>query len=402
MMLPEEVLRALAIRTDSKLILVVIDGLGGLPVRGKTELEAAKIPNLDRLASKSISGLIDPISYGITPGSGPSHLALFGYDPLQYEIGRGVMEALGIGLALTRDDLTARGNFATIDEQGMIVDRRAGRIPTEKNREICEFLKNEIKEVEGVCISIYPGKEHRFVLVFRGEGLRDDLSDADPQKDGLQAKGAEALSPEARWTAEVVNLYLKKVNEALRPFHPANAILLRGFSKIPHIPTMSERFKLRPAAIATYPMYRGLARLVGMEILETGETLREEAETLKKYFDRYDFFYIHFKKTDSAGEDGNFKMKVKALEEIDRVIPSILKLKPDVSVVTGDHSTPSLLKGHSWHPNPILLHSKYIRPEGIRRFTERHCQKGQLGRFPAKDVIPLMLANGLKLKKFGA
>jgi 2,3-bisphosphoglycerate-independent phosphoglycerate mutase len=402
MMLPEEVLRALAIRTDSKLILVVIDGLGGLPVRGKTELEAAKIPNLDRLASKSISGLIDPISYGITPGSGPSHLALFGYDPLQYEIGRGVMEALGIGLALTRDDLTARGNFATIDEQGMIVDRRAGRIPTEKNREICEFLKNEIKEVEGVRISIYPGKEHRFVLVFRGEGLRDDLSDADPQKDGLQAKGAEALSPEARRTAKVVNLYLKKANEALRPFHPANAILLRGFSKIPHIPTMSERFKLRPAAIATYPMYRGLARLVGMEILETGETLREEAETLKKYFDRYDFFYIHFKKTDSAGEDGNFKMKVKALEEIDRVIPSILKLKPDVSVVTGDHSTPSLLKGHSWHPNPILLHSKYIRPEGIRRFTERYCQKGQLGRFPAKDVILLMLANGLKLKKFGA
>ncbi len=401
-MLPEEVLRSLAIRTDSKLILVVIDGLGGLPVRGKTELEAAKIPNLDRLASKSICGLIDAISYGITPGSGPSHLALFGYDPLQYEIGRGVMEALGIGLALTRDDLTARGNFATIDEQGMIVDRRAGRIPTEKNREISEFLKNEIKEVEGVRISIYPGKEHRFVLVFRGEGLRDDLSDADPQKDGLQAKGAEALSPEARRTAEVVNLYLKKANEALRPFHPANAILLRGFSKIPHIPTMSERFKLRPAAIATYPMYRGLARLVGMEILETGETLREEAETLRKYFDRYDFFYIHFKKTDSAGEDGNFKMKVKALEEIDRVIPSILKLKPDVSVVTGDHSTPSLLKGHSWHPNPILLHSKYIRPEGIRRFTERHCQKGQLGRFPAKDVIPLMLANGLKLKKFGA
>jgi 2,3-bisphosphoglycerate-independent phosphoglycerate mutase len=402
MELPEEVLRSLVIQTDSRLILVVIDGLGGLPVRGKTELEAAKIPNLDRLTSKSISGLIDPISYGITPGSGPSHLALFGYDPLQYEIGRGVMEALGIGLALTRDDLTARGNFATIDEQGMIVDRRAGRIPTEKNREICEFLKNEIKEVEGVRISIYPGKEHRFVLVFRGEGLRDDLSDADPQKDGLQAKGAEALSPEARRTAEVVNLYLKKANEALRPFHPANAILLRGFSKIPHIPTMSERFKLRPAAIATYPMYRGLARLVGMEILETGETLREEAETLKKYFDRYDFFYIHFKKTDSAGEDGNFKMKVKALEEIDRVIPSILKLKPDVSVVTGDHSTPSLLKGHSWHPNPILLHSKYIRPEGIRRFTERYCQKGQLGRFPAKDVIPLMLANGLKLKKFGA
>jgi 2,3-bisphosphoglycerate-independent phosphoglycerate mutase len=402
MMLPEEVLCSLAVQTDSKLILVVIDGLGGLPVRGKTELEAAKIPNLDRLASKSICGLIDPISYGITPGSGPSHLALFGYDPLQYEIGRGVMEALGIGVTLTRDDLTARGNFATIDEQGIIVDRRAGRIPTEKNREICEFLKNEIKEVEGVRTSVYPGREHRFVLVFRGEGLRENLTDADPQKDGLQAKGTEAISQEARRTAEVVNLYLKKANEALRPFHPANAILLRGFSKIPHLPTMSDRFKLRPAAIATYPMYRGLARLVGMEILETGETLREEAETLKKYFDRYDFFYLHFKKTDSAGEDGNFKMKVKVLEEIDRVIPSLLKLKPDVMVVTGDHSTPSLLKGHSWHPNPILLLSKYIRPDGIRRFTERHSQKGQLGRFPAVHILPLMLANGLKLKKFGA
>jgi 2,3-bisphosphoglycerate-independent phosphoglycerate mutase len=402
MTLPEDVLRSLAIRTDSRLILVVIDGLGGLPVKGKTELEAAKTPNLDRLASKSICGLIDPVSYGITPGSGPSHLALFGYDPLQHEIGRGVMEALGSDIPMTQDDLAARGNFATINEQGMIVDRRAGRIPTEKNREICGILGNEIKEIEGVRISITPGKEHRFVLVFRGEGLRDDLTDADPQKDGLQAKGTEGLSQEARRTAEIVNLYLKKANEVLKPFNPANTILLRGFSKIPHIPTMSDRFKLRPAAIATYPMYRGLARLVGMEILETGETLREEAETLKKYFDRYDFFYAHFKKTDSAGEDGNFKLKVKVLEEIDRVIPSILKLKPDVLAVTGDHSTPSLLKGHSWHPNPILLHSKYIRPDGIRRFTERHCQRGQLGRFPAKDVIPLMLANGLKLKKFGA
>jgi len=402
MTLPEDVLRSLAIQTDSRLILIVIDGLGGLPVKGKTELEAAKTPNLDRLASKSICGLIDPISYGITPGSGPSHLALFGYDPLQYEIGRGVMEALGSDIPLTQADLAARGNFATINEQGMIVDRRAGRIATEKNREICGFLGNEIKEIEGVRISITPGKEHRFVLVFRGEGLRDDLTDADPQKDGLKAKGTEGFSQEARRTAEIVNLYLKKANEVLKPFHPANTILLRGFSKIPHIPTMSDRFKLRPAAIATYPMYRGLARLVGMEILETGETLREEAEVMKKYFDRYDFFYVHFKKTDSAGEDGNFKLKVKVLEEIDRVIPSILKLKADVLAVTGDHSTPSLLKGHSWHPNPILLHSKYIRPDGIRRFTERHCQRGQLGRFPAKDIIPLMLANGLKLKKFGA
>jgi 2,3-bisphosphoglycerate-independent phosphoglycerate mutase len=401
-MTKEEVLHSLAVQTDSKLVMVIIDGIGGLPIRGKTELEAAKIPNLDRLASKAICGLIDPISYGITPGSGPSHLALFGYDPFRHEIGRGVMEALGIGLELTKDDLTARGNFATMDETGIIVDRRAGRISTEKNQEICQFLQNEIKEVDGVRISIYPGKEHRFVILFQGRELREDLADADPQKDGLKAKGTEGLSPEARRTAEVVNGYIRRSTEVLKPFYPANTILLRGFSKIPNIPTMVDRFKLRPAAIATYPMYRGLARLVGMEILETGESIQDEVATLKKYFDRYDFFYLHFKKPDMAGEDGDFKAKVKAIEEIDRLLPSILRMKPDVLVVTGDHSTPALLKGHSWHPNPILLYSKYVRPDGIRRFTERQCQRGQLGRFRAVDVIPLMLANGLKLKKFGA
>jgi len=401
-MTKEEVLQSLAIQTESRLLMVVIDGLGGLPVRGKTELEAAKHPNLDRLTSRAICGLIDPVSYGITPGSGPSHLALFGYDPFRYEIGRGVMEALGIGLKLTKNDLAARGNFATINDQGVIVDRRAGRISTEKNQEICRFLQNEIREVDGVQISVYPGKEHRFVILFQGKDLRDDLTDADPQKDGLKAKGTEGLTPEARRTVEIVNNYFKKATEVLKPFHPANTILLRGFSKIPDIPTMTERFRLRPAAIATYPMYRGLARLVGMEILETGETYKDEVETLKSHFHRYDFFYLHFKKPDSAGEDGDFKRKVKAIEEIDRFLPPTFNLKPDVLVVTGDHSTPTLLKSHSWHPNPILLYSKYIRPDGLRRFTERHCQKGQLGRFPAIDILPLMLANGLKLKKFGA
>jgi 2,3-bisphosphoglycerate-independent phosphoglycerate mutase len=401
-MIPDEVLQSIVVQTDSKLVMVVIDGIGGLPVHRRTELEAAKIPNLDRLASKSICGLIDPISYGITPGSGPSHLALFGYDPFRYEIGRGVMEALGIGLRLTKDDLAVRGNFATIDGEGVIIDRRAGRISTEKNREICQFLQNEMKEYEGVRISIYPGKEHRFVILFKGEGLNDHLSDADPQKDGLKAKGTEALLPEAQRTAQIVNGYMRKATELLKPFHPANTILFRGFSKIPEIPTMADRFKLRPAAIATYPMYRGLARLMGMKVLETGETIQDEVATLKKYFDQYDFFYLHFKKPDMAGEDGDFKAKVKAIEEIDRIVPSILRLKIDVLVITGDHSTPSLLKSHSWHPNPILLYSKYIRPDGIRRFTEKQCQKGQLGRFPAWDVMPLILANGLKLKKFGA
>jgi 2,3-bisphosphoglycerate-independent phosphoglycerate mutase len=398
----EEAIESLAVQTDSKLVMMIIDGLGGLPVRGKTELEAARIPHLDRLASKSICGLIDPITMGVTPGSGPSHLALFGYDPLRYEIGRGVMEALGIGLDLTEDDLTARANFATVDETGIIVDRRAGRIPTEKNREVCDFLQREIREVEGACISIYPGKEHRFIVVFRRENLRQDLTDADPQKDGKKAKGTEPLTPEAGRTADIVNTFLKRATEILKPFYPANTILLRGFSKVPDILTMSDRFRLRAAAIATYPMYRGLARLVGMSVLEAGETLKDEVEALKKGFDRHDFFYIHFKKPDMAGEDGDFKAKIKAIEEIDRIVPSILRLKPDVLVVTGDHSTPAPLKGHSWHPNPFLLLSKYVRSDGVRRFTERQCRKGELGRFRATDVIPLMLANGLKLKKFGA
>lgn len=401
-MIPEEILHSLVTQTESRLVMVVIDGLGGLPIRGKTELEVAKLPNLDRLASKSVCGLVEPISLGVTPGSGPSHLALFGYDPFRFEIGRGVIEALGIGIKLTKNDLAARANFATIDGNGIIVDRRAGRISTEKNGELCQFIQDAMRESGGVRITIQPGKEHRFVILFQGEGLRDDITDTDPQKDGKKAKEAEGLSPEARRTAEIVNGYIRRVNEVLKPFHPANTVLLRGFSKIPDIPTMADRFKLRPAAIATYPMYLGLARLVGMEVLETGETLKDEITTLRKYFDQYDFFYFHCKKPDMAGEDGDFKAKVKDLEEIDRIIPSILKLKPDVLVVTGDHSTPSLLKSHSWHTNPILFYSKYIRPDGTRRFTERHCQRGELGRFPAVDLIPLMLANGLKLKKFGA
>lgn len=401
-MVPDKIFKSLVVQTESKLVMVVIDGIGGLPIQGKTELEAAKTPNLDRYTPKATAGMIDPISYGITPGSGPSHLALFGYDPFKYEIGRGVLEAMGIDVPLSGKDLAVRGNFATIDERGIIIDRRAGRISTERNREICQLLGNEIKEMEGVKISIYPGREHRFVLVFSGEDLRDDLTDTDPQKEGIKAKATEGLSQEAQRTAEIVNLYLEKATELLRPFHPANTILLRGFSKVPDIPTLSERFKLRTAAIATYPMYRGLARLVGMEILKTGESLRDEVETLRKFFYQYDFFYIHFKKTDMAGEDGNFKMKVKAIEEIDRILPFIFKMRPDVLVITGDHSTPALLKSHSWHPNPFLLFSKYVRPDGLRRFTERNCQRGQLGRFPAMEVIPLMLAHGLKLKKFGA
>lgn len=401
-MVSEEVIRSLTVKTPSKIVLLVLDGVGGLPVDGRTELEAAHTPHLDELASRSICGVADPISPGITPGSGPGHLGMFGYDPLRYEIGRGVLEALGIGMELGRDDVVARGNFATMDKQGLIIDRRAGRISTEKNRELCGLLQAENKDIEGVRVEIRSGKEHRFVLCFSGKGLDGRVEDIDPQKEGKPPKPPSPLVPEAERMAGIVGLFLERANQILRDHHPANTVLLRGISQIPDIPSMSELFKLTPACIATYPMYKGLARLVGMEILETGENIVDEFKTLREHYDRFDYFFLHIKKTDSYGEDGNFQRKAEVIEEVDRQIPVLLNLGPDVIAVTGDHSTPSLLKGHSWHPNPFIIYSRYERVDDVREFTEAACAKGGLGRFLAVDEMPLMLASALKLQKFGA
>ncbi|OGD16656.1 phosphoglycerate mutase [Candidatus Atribacteria bacterium RBG_19FT_COMBO_35_14] len=402
-MINEEIMRSLAIKTESKIVLLVADGIGDLPSENnKTVLERAFIPNLDKLASKSVCGLTDPISRGITPGSGPAHLSLFGYDPIKYQIGRGVLEALGVGMELTSRDLACRGNFATLDKEGIITDRRAGRIATELNEKLCKLMQDKINQIGEVKTIIKPGKEHRFVVVFRGDGLEDALSDADPQKVGEKIKFAEPLDSKAKKSVETVNEFIKQATEVLKEHHPANTVLLRGFAKYPGLPTMKELFKLTPAAIATYPMYKGLAKLVGMDILETGESLSDEFKTLQDNFSKYDFFYLHIKKTDSYGEDGNFEQKVKVIEEVDKYIPKVLALKPDVLVVTGDHSTPALMKGHSWHPNPLMLFSKYIRVDEAEQFNEKECVKGGLGRFLAVEVLPLMMANALKLQKFGA
>jgi 2,3-bisphosphoglycerate-independent phosphoglycerate mutase len=402
-MVDEEIMKSLAIKTESKIVLLVADGIGDLPSENnKTVLESAFTPNLNKLASKSACGLTDPISYGITPGSGPAHLSLFGYDPIKYQIGRGVLEALGIGMELISRDLACRGNFATMDESGIITDRRAGRIPTELNEKICRIMQEKISQIRGAEIIIRSGMEHRFVVVFRGKGLEEGLSDADPQVVGQKLKYTEPLRPEAGEAAEIINEFIDKAVEVLKEHSPANAVLLRGFAKHPGLPTMDELFKLSPAAIATYPMYKGLAKLVGMEILDAGETIESEFKTLKENYKKYDFFYLHIKKTDSYGEDGNFKKKAEIIEEVDKYIPEVLALKPDVLVVTGDHSTPAVLKGHSWHPNPFMLFSKYIRADEVKQFNEKECVKGGLGRFPAVNVLPLMLANALKLKKFGA
>lgn len=397
----ETIAQQLTIQTESKIILLVCDGLGGLPVDGETELERARTPNLDALAARGVCGVTDPVFMGITPGSGPAHLALFGYDPLRYQLGRGILEALGSGVEVGRDDLVARGNFATLKD-GIVVDRRAGRIPTETNEAICRKLNGSLPRREGVRIEFFPGKEHRFVLKVSAQGLSDALTDADPQKEGKAPLPASPLTEEAEKAASIVNRLLNDITEILKEEPKANAALLRGFSKFPSIPSMSELYKLRPAAVANYPMYKGLARLLGMEVVDAGANPSDLFDALEKNYSAHDYFYVHFKKTDSAGEDGRFEAKVAAIEELDSFIPRLTVLNPDVLVVTSDHSTPAVLKGHSWHPNPFVLVSKTAQADHVRTFTERECGRGLFGRFRSLYAMPLMLGHALKLKKYGA
>lgn len=401
-MISLEQIKELAITSPSKIVLLVIDGLGGLPYpeTRMTELETARTPNLDRLASEGNCGLIDPVSPGITPGSAPAHLALFGYDPFKYVIGRGILETVGIEFPLQEGDIAARGNFCTVNGDGLILDRRAGRISTEKCTEICRLLNN-IK-VPGLQLFVSPVKGHRFVAVFRGANLHANISDSDPNQENVMPKRVVSHSPEAENTTVLVNRFLDQAKSILKDFHPANMLLLRGFSKHPDLPSMSEVYKLKPVAIATYPMYRGLAKLVGMDIVNSGESIKDEFLTLGKYYSEYDFFFIHIKGADAAGEDGDFKSKVSVIEEVDTALPLLTKLNPDVIVVTGDHSTPATIKGHSWHPVPFLLCSRWCRTDDVKTFSEKSCAAGCLGRFPTLDVMPLAMANAQKLTKFGA
>jgi len=365
-----------------------------------TELETARTPNLDRLAARGICGLIDPVAPGITPGSSPGHLALFGYDPISCNIGRGVLEAIGIDFDLQSGDVAARGNFCTFNRTGLITDRRAGRISTDKSTELCRLLNGQV--IDKVQIMVCPVREHRFVVVFRGDKLSPEVSDSDPQQLGAKPKLMTALKPEANQTANIANEFVARVERTLAEHYPANMVLLRGFSQRPSFPTMNDIYKLKPAAIASYPMYRGLAKLVGMAVLQTGMTIEDELATLKENYDSYDFFFLHIKATDAAGEDGDFNRKVRVLEDIDSDFAKLLSMEPDVIVVTGDHSTPAVLKGHSWHPVPLLLYSKWCRPDKVTEFSESACLLGGLGRFPATQIMPLAMANALKLNKFGA
>ncbi len=394
----------LLIPGSTKIVFLILDGLGGIQMEGKggTELQVARTPNLDQLAEVSSCGLLDPIGPGITAGSGPAHFALFGYDPVQYNIGRGILEATGIDFPLTEKDVVARINYATVDRSGKVVDRRAGRISTETNQRICQKIQQGLKLGGKVEVIVEPVKEHRAVLVLRGEGLRGEIQDTDPEREGISPLDPKALVPEAEKTAALVRKILSQVGKILADEPKANMVLLRGFAKHTLYPSMKERYGLNALAIAAYPMYRGISRLVGMTVLPDVSNLEQEFQALAENFPRYDFFFLHVKQTDSRGEDGNFDGKVAVIEEVDRYIPRARALKPDVLVVTGDHSTPAKLASHSWHPLPVILHSQYCLIDSVKKFDEVSCICGALGRMRSVELMPLVLANARRLNKFGA
>lgn len=389
-------------KTSSKIVMLVADGLGGTtnPQYKRSELEAAHVPNLDRLVRDSAAGLTIPVAPGITPGSGPGHLSLFGYDPMRYLIGRGVLEAIGVGMEIRKGDIAARGNLATVNKDGLLVDRRAGRIASELAAPIAEEL-NAIS-LDPIDVTVTHVKEYRFVLRLRGRGLSDQITETDPQLPMLPPLPVASKTKIGTKTSQLANRFVSKASELLSGRDQANMVLLRGWSTLPDLPQIGEVLRLNPAAIAAYPMYRGLAELVGMKVIPTGYTFESEFETLKSHYAEHDFFYIHFKSTDAAGEDGDFEAKKRALESLDGWIPNLLDLKPDVFIVAGDHSTPSAMAGHSWHPVPFLLHSKHTAGEGVDRFHERALRGGSLGQFPAKDIMSLAMAHAGKLLKFGA
>jgi len=396
-------LKKLIIHADTKIVMLIMDGLGGLPIEigGKTELETANTPTMDALAEHSALGLSSPAGPGIAVGSGPGHLAVFGFDPFEYEIGRGALEVLGVDIDLLPGDVAARGNFCTINERGNITDRRAGRLATTEAFELVKIL-GEIK-LNGVEFIIKPIKEHRFAFVIRGKGLGSDLRDTDPLLNGIAPMQTAGLDDASKRTASIVNQFVNKAKFLLAGKYPANMILLRGFDRLPEVPQYKDLFGLNAAAIAVNGMYKGVSRLVGMSVLPVeGITMEDEFAALEKNWKDYDFFYLHIKQTDTHGEDGDVLKKIKVIEDVDTLIPRLIALNPDVIIITGDHSSPACMKSHSWHPVPLLIYSKNVREDGIKEFGERACSRGSLGIIPAKDIMLIAMANAMRLAKYGA
>jgi 2,3-bisphosphoglycerate-independent phosphoglycerate mutase len=399
-----ELIDTLIVKNRSKIIFLIMDGLGGLPAPGgdQTELETAHTPNFDALARKSICGLLDPVGFGITPGSGPAHFALFGYDPVKNNIGRGILEGAGIDFPMTERDLLARINFATVDQRGRVLDRRAGRIDDETNRRICRKLQEQVRLDERVEVFFESVREHRALLVLRGQGLKEEIAETDPQQTGVLPVAPRALAADAGPTAALISELIQQAAKFLADEAKANMILLRGYACYRRYPSLAERFGLKALAIAGYPMYRGIARLLGMDVAPQTDSIRAQIEALCQNYAKYDFFFIHVKPTDSRGEDGNFEAKVKVIEEVDTLVPQIASLHPDVLIVTADHSTPSVLAAHSWHPVPVLLAAQTCRPDRVERFGERACIQGGLGRMPMMYLMGQALAHARRLEKFGA
>ncbi len=396
-----DLIRRLSQPASTKVVLCVLDGLGGLPgPRGRTELEEANTRNLDRLAEEGCLGRTLPVGYGITPGSGPGHIGLFGYDPLTYEIGRGALEGTGIGFDLGPNDIAARGNLCDLDAEGRITDRRAGRMPTAETTEVCALLRQIT--FPGVEVFVEPVQDQRFVLVFRGEGLSDQLTETDPQREGVAPNVATATAPEGERTAALAREWVERACALLAGRARGNGVLLRGWSGRPDMPPFPELWKVRAAAVTVYPMYRGVAKLCGMDSIEGAHTLPEQIELMKQHWDEYDFFFLHYKYTDSAGEDGDFRRKQEAIAAFDECVPSIIDLKPNVLVVTGDHSTPASMAAHSFHPVPLLLWGDLVRSDHMHQFSERNCAQGEIGTIPAREVMPIAFAHAGRLAKFGA
>lgn len=398
----------LTLPPKAKLVLLVLDGVGDLATPEQcylTPLEAATTPNMDILSKNAAQGRMRPVGPGITPGSGPGHLGLFGYDPLEFQVGRGVIEALGLGMELKAGDVAARANFCTLNSQGIVTDRRAGRIETSVCEELCDLLSKKVKKIGGTEVIIKAGKGHRFVVVFRGQGMEGPLTDADPHHEGSQIPKVEPVnkkSAKAKKAAKLVQEFYKAALPVLAKQTPANGFLMRGIAHQPDIPTFVERYRLKPACVAVYPMYKGLAQLVGMTRLDGCQTIADQFERYLAEYDNFDYFFIHFKATDMHGEDGNFEAKRKAIEEVDAALPILLRRRPDVLAITGDHSTPCAMAGHSWHPQPVLLSSACSGSDKLDRFTETGANMGSLGQFEAKYLIRLMQANAKMFDKFGA
>jgi len=386
----------------SKILLVVLDGLAGFATAERgTELEEADTPNLDELAAAGLTGLLDPVGPGITPGSGPAHLSLFGYDPFDYHLGRGALSAAGLEVHLNPGDVAARGNLATIDDSGIIVDRRAGRVPDLEALEVVRLLTESVV-IPGVEVLFVHEAQHRVLVVLRGPDLDPHVDDTDPQVVGVAPLTPMAQTRAATHTAEVVAELDRQIRAILAGQPKANALLMRGFDSHRQLPTVQERYGLRAAAIAVYPMYRGIGRLVGMDPVGPPATIDEQLVLLKEHWDNYDLFFFHHKPADSAGEDGDFDAKVAAIEALDVVIPQLMAMGPDVVAVTGDHATPSQMAAHSWHPVPVLVHAERAGRDGVARFGERDCLQGALGRRPARELMPILLNVAGRLAKYGA